>query len=325
MNNGVNNTTNNEVVNNNAVPTTNVPENGVVHEEIKAARSYKLDPENAPKEIPKREVPVWEKPKEEKVEEAPQPIVIEKPVRSKNLIARFLLIVVLLMGAYIGYSKYQTTNIINKLNGLSSPITTLGEERELSLDNPIILDLYSKVKTNIREDIAESTLNDSMKMYLAFRAIPHDKIYETNCDGFDNSVMVPLTCNNADKKTPKTFKKEAILIEYTKLFGEKADFNYTNILIGRNCMGGYQYVESRGEYIQGFCQAQPATLYNATKKLVKATTKESIITLQEEVKYSSNEGQALPETLKSGTYIYTFKLDKNYNYIYVSKALKQEG
>lgn len=315
MNNGVNNTTNNEA--------NNTVEQQIPGQEIKAARSYKLDPENAPKEIPKTEVPAWEKPKEETQEE-PDPVVIEKPVRGKNIIARFLLIIVLLLGGYIGYSKYTTTNIINKLNGLSSPITTLGEEKELQLDNPVVLDLYSKVKTNIREDIAEPTLNDSMRMYLAYRAIPHDKIYESNCDYFDNSLMIPFTCNAADKKIPNAFKKEALLVEYTKLFGEKENFQYSNIQIGRNCIGGYQYVESRGEYVQGFCTAQAATIYNATKKLTKATSKESIITLEEEVKYSSTEGQQVPETLKSGTYIYTFKLDKNYNYNYISKTLKQE-
>ena len=124
MNNGVNNTTNNEA--------NNTVEQQIPGQEIKAARSYKLDPENAPKEVPKTEVPAWEKPKEETQEE-PDPVVIEKPVRGKNIIARFLLIIVLLLGGYIGYSKYTTTNIINKLNGLSSPITTLGEEKELQL------------------------------------------------------------------------------------------------------------------------------------------------------------------------------------------------
>ena len=193
MNNGVNNTTNNEVNN----TTQQIP-----GQEIKAARSYKLDPENAPKEIPKTEVPAWERPKEEKPEE-PAPVVIEKPVRGKNIIARFLLIIVLLLGAYIGYSKYTTTNTINKLNGLSSPITTLGEEKELSLDNPVVLDLYSKVKTNIREDIAEPTLNDSMKMYLAYRAIPHDKIYESNCDYFVRLHVMQLI-----KKYQKPSKKK---------------------------------------------------------------------------------------------------------------------
>lgn len=319
MNDEVNNTTNNEINNTPAVPTPT----GVGHEEIKAARSYKLDPENAPKEIPKRDDPIWEK-KKEKQEEPQEPVVIEKPVREKNILARFLLLIVLIMGAYIGYSKYSNMNTINKLNSLSSPITTLGEEKELPLDNPVVLDLYSKVKTNIREDIAESTLNESLKMYLAFRAIPHDKIFESNCEGFDNSQMIPFTCNSADKKTPNAFKKESLLVEYTKLFGEKEDFQYTNIQIGRNCIGGYQYIESRNEYVQGFCTTQAATIYKADKKLVKATSKESIITLEESVYYSANEGQAIPDTLKNGTYIYTFKLDKNYNYIYISKVIKQE-
>ena len=42
----------------------------------------------------------------------------------------------------------------------------------------------------------------------------------------------------------------------------------------------------------------------------------------ENVKYYGSEGQKLPEKLVSGTYIYTFKLDTNYNYVYKSKELK---
>lgn len=319
MNNGVNNIINSETNN------TSGSNNQNTQEEIKAAKIYKLDPENAPKEIPKTETPVWKKPKEEKtIEEKDTSVVTEKPIKEKNIIARFLFLIILLMSAYIGYSYYKNTMIINRLNELSSPVTTLGEEKELALDNPIVLDLYSKVKTNIREDIAENELNDSMKLYLAFRAIPHEKVYESNCDGFNDSIMIPFSCNKNTKQLPKTFKKEALLIEYVKLFGENPNFEYNNIQIGKNCIGGYQYVEQRGEYVQGFCTQQATTIYNANKKLVKATSKASLITLEEEVKYGANEGQHLPEILKSGTYIYTFKLDKNYNYIYISKVLKQE-
>lgn len=316
MNNGDN--TNNELNN-------NIPNAGVQHEEIKAAKVYKLSPENAPQEIPKTEEPIWKRPKEEKVpEEKVEPIIIEKKVKEKNVLARILFIIIVVLLMYIVFSHINNKNTINKLIESSSPISTLGEEKELSLDNPIVLDLYSKVKTNIREDIAENELNESLKLYLSYRAIPNDKVFESNCTGFDNSIMIPFYCTKTSNKLPNAFKKESLLIEYVKLFGENENFKYENIQIGRNCIGGYQYVESRGEYVQGFCTQQVTTIYNADKKLIKATTKASTITLIEEVKYSASEGQALPETLKSGRYIYTFKLDKNYNYIYISKVLQKE-
>ena len=37
------------------------------------------------------------------------------------------------------------------------------------------------------------------------------------------------------------------------------------------------------------------------------------------VKYSGAEGKEYPDKFKNGTYKYTFKLDVNYNYIYISK------
>ena len=46
--------------------------------------------------------------------------------------------------------------------------------------------------------------------------------------------------------------------------------------------------------------------------------------LYEEVKYYNAEGIDLPEKMKSGTYVYTFKLDMNYNYTYVSKVLQEK-
>lgn len=295
-------------------------------EEIKAAKVYKLTPENAPKELLKEEEKPWEKKKETPVEEnkvIEQPKIVYK--KSKNILARFLFLIILLMGAYIGFNYYNTSLKITRYNNLYSPVSTTKEAKELDINSYIVQDLYSKVKTNIREDIAEPQLNQSMKLYLAYRSIPHDKLFESTCDGFNNASMIPYTCtNNIPNFKPNAFKKEALEIEYKKLFGEYTDFENSNIQIGKNCIGGYQYIESRGEYVQGYCTSLITTTAKVNKKLVSATSKESNIVLKEEVKYTSSEGQSLPENLKSGTYNYVFKLDKNYNYIYVNKYLEQE-
>lgn len=293
-------------------------------EEIKAAKVYKLSPENAPKEIPKTEEKPWEK-KKEKPSEEEQPKEVEQPKviykqKKHSILTFFLLVIVILMAAYIGYSYYNYNLTINRYNSLYSPVSTTGNEKNLDINSPFVQNLYNNVKTNIREDIAESELNMSMRLYLAYRNIPHTKIYDSNCDGFDNSAMIPYTCS--DSIIPKAFKKEDLLIEYQKLFGENLDFSYQNIQIGKNCIGGYQYIPSRNEYVQGYCTSNITTTAKVTKKLLSATSKESTITLKEEVKYVSSEGQFLPEYLKSGTYNYIFKLDRNYNYIYVNKYLE---
>ncbi len=321
MNNGVNNSNNNvnsSGANNNT---------GVAREEIKAAKVYKLAPENKPQELPKTiDIKAELEKKKEKPVEKEQPAV--QPtlvVKKKNILARILFLIVIVLIGYIGYSYYTNSIKINRYKTFFSPVSTTGEEKKLDIESTFVLDLYNKVKTNIREDIAEATLNDSMKLYLAYRNIPHDRFYESDCSSFDNAAMIPYTCNsNTPGFAPKAFKKESLLIEYEKLFGDTTNLVLGNIQIGRNCIGGYQYIQSRGEYVQGMCTNNITTTYKANKKLVSAVSKESVITIKEDVKYISSEGQTLPEYLKSGTYVYVFKLDKNYNYIYVSKYLEKE-
>ena len=315
MNNGVNNL--NE--NNTSTPVTNG------REEIKAAKVYKLTPENAPKEIPKREDPLAKI--EEKKQQEQQPVVVEQPVKvkRKNYLARFFFLIILVMAAYIGYSYYMTNLTIQRFNQLYSPVSTTKDEKNLDIESTIVQDLYSKVKTNIREDIAEPVLSDNLKLYLAFRQIPYNEFFDSKCDGFDNANMIPYVCNSNDLNfEPKAFKEEALKIAYKELFGENSNFVNGNIQIGKNCIGGYQYVASRKEYVQGTCSENITTTYRVNKKLVKATSKESIINLYEEVKYTSSEGQKFPDTLKNGTYKYTFRLDRNYNYAFVSKELEGE-
>ena len=311
------------VLTNNQVPTPVVDGN----ETIAAAKVYKLTPENAPKEIPKTEIPAWKKSKEERkqVEETPSPPKQEYVIKTKNYLARFFFLIILCMTGYIAYSYYTNTQTVERLNNLSSPVSTMGEEKELKLDSTIVQDLYSKVKTNIREDVAQFELNDELKMYLAYRAIPIGNIYESKCDGFDDSVLIPFTCPiNDSKYVPNAFKKETIEVEYKKLFGENTNFVPNNVQIGKNCIVGYQYIESRGEYVQGRCNQYFTTTYSVTKELTKAISKESTITLYEQVKYLAGDGQSLPSYLRSGEYVYVFKLDSNYNYVYVTKYLNQE-
>ncbi len=326
MNNGVNNIN-------------NVNESTNSREEIKAAKVYKLSPENAPKEIPQREEPVWLKKDKEKDTPPVQdtnpsinegvvdtnPKVITKTPKHINIFTIILIVIIILMGLFIGFNNYNTNLKISRLNSLTSPVSTLNKEKDLALDSTVVLDLYSKVKTNIREDIAEPNLNESMKLYLSYRAIAHEKFYESNCNNFDNAIMLPFTCESSNRVyTPHAFKAEALKIEYNKLFGENPNFTYSNIQIGKNCIVGYQYIESRGEYVEGTCTENFTTTYKVNKELVSAKSFQDTITLKEKVKYSSSEGQVLPETLKSGNYIYTFKLDKNYNYILVDKHLEEE-
>ena len=315
MNNGVNNSNTTQT---SVAPVTSTNSGGQQpRETIEAAKVYRLTPEQ------KGET------KKETTEEASaaKPIeteqIQEKPKKKKNVIARLFFLIILALGAYIAFQNYLYNQYKNSLTARCTPVSTLKEAKELDLNSTIVQDLYQKVKTSIREDLAEVGFTKEMKLYLAYRQIPQASFFKSTCTGFDPSLMVPYTCdiNNFE---PLVFKKEDLKIEYEKLFGETPNFEYGNIQIGKSCIGGFEYVESRGEYVQGTCKESTTTTYKAKKELVKATSKQSTIFLREEVKYSSNGGESLPEHLKSGNYVYVFKLDKNYNYNFVRKYLEEE-
>lgn len=205
-----------------------------------------------------------------------------------------------------------------------TPVSTKGEEKELDLNSNIVKDLYSRVKTSLREDLGQSELNDELKLYLAYRQINNTEFYDSHCKSFMTAGMEPFTCDEANNFIPKAFKADVLEVEYRKLFGYDQEVPHGNIQLGNTCIGGYQYIASRGEYVQGRCASTGTTLYRADKELTSAYSKEAIIVLRERVKYYGSEGLNVPERLVSGTYEYTFKLDMNYNYAYVGKKLVSE-
>lgn len=247
----------------------------------------------------------------------------QKREKKKNKLARFFFFIILILIALIVYTTYTNKLQIEKLNYECTPVSTTSGEKELDLNSTIVQDLYSKVATNIREDLASTTLDDNMKLYLAYRQIPTKKIYESNCNLFSKTAMEPYTCIESSTYVPTAFKEETLQIELKKLFGEKTNISNSNIQLGSGCIGGYQYISERGEYVSGYCQNENTTQYSVTKELIRATSNESTITLKEEVKYYGAEKLDLPENLRSGIYTYTFRLDTNYNYVYISKAFEE--
>lgn len=244
-----------------------------------------------------------------------------KAKKPKNKLASFFLFIILILGCACGGLWYYHQQQMNLMRIKCTPVSTNGEAKELDLDSTIVKDLYSKVSTTIREDLASVELNDQMKLYLAFRQIANSDLYESNCNKFSVTSMEPFKCEVTATFTPKAFKEDIIQVELKKLFGEDINILHQNVQLGNTCIGGFQYIAERGEYVQGQCGSTNATLYRVEKELIGATSTESTIVLTEKVKYYGAESLKLPERLVSGTYKYTFRLDMNYNYIYISKEL----
>lgn len=262
-----------------------------------------------------------QQPQEPVVEETPQtqteqvPPTTEAPKKQLNL----SVILIVLLVALGGYTFYATNNYKNQINNMRyncTPVNT-GKEVELDVNSTLVKDLYSKVETNIREDLADPNFDDSMRLYLAYRQVKEKDKYDSNCNLFSGTAMEPYKCEASF--VPKAFKIDTLKEEIKKLYGEDTNIPLTNIQLGRTCIVGYQYIENRGEYVEGRCTQQTATSFSVDKTVTKATSTKNTIIITEEVKYHENEKMQLPSTLVSGTYKYTFRLDKNYNYVLVSK------
>lgn len=257
--------------------------------------------------------------------EAPA-LELSGPPKKKKSAVPLLLIIILGLIVYAAYSTKTFTTRIENLSYNCTPITSSKEDMELDLNSTIVQDLYSKVATNIREDLAQPDFNDNMKLYLAYRQISDEDKYDSNCNLFDKISMEPYTCEESTRFKPRAFKQEKLVLELKKLFGEKNNIQLTNVRLGTNsCIGGYQYIPQRGEFVEGLCESKNATSYKATKKLIKATSNRNTIILTEEVYYTVDDSGELPPKLKNGYYYYTFRLDMNYNYIFISKTYQSKS
>ena len=240
--------------------------------------------------------------------------------KQSSFFRSLLLILVLLLGGYIFYTNKTYQSNINKLKYECTPVTTNQKEEQLPLDSTLVKSLYQKVYTTIKEDVAQPEWNNTMRLYLAYRQIPANEKYESNCNMFIPYKMEPYTCEVKPEFVPLAFKVESLDLAYKKLFGESSTYEIGNIKLEKSCVGGFQYIEERQEFVQGECTTPITTPLKATKKLKEARSYRNTIILVEDVKYTGSDKKEKPEYLKDGTYYYTFRLDVNYNWVFVDRT-----
>ena len=245
-------------------------------------------------------------------------------VRSSSpTLVTILFIIIVGLIFYVVYSSGLYKTNLEHLKYNCTPVNSYKEDKQLDVNSTIVVELYNKVRTSIREDYAQPDFNDNMKLYLAWRQIPQNKYYGSNCNLFKNTTMEPYKCD--DKKfTPQAFKEEDLIHEIKMLFGEETNIPLGNIKLQNNCIGGYAYIKERGEFVEGKCDLVQANSYSVDKVLKEAYTNRNTITLVEEVKYKENEKLKLPDYLKSGLYYYTFRLDMNFNYVLVNRTYESK-
>ena len=228
-----------------------------------------------------------------------QQVVVQKV---KNKATPILLLVILLFGgaAYMQYTQNQ--KLVNYYKNEYSPINSKSEKK-LNLDSSLVKSLYNMVKTTGDEDYANPEFDNNLKRYLAYRNMPINNINTSLANQIQNAIN----------------KFSELEISMDTMFGENHGIIHDNIQLGRECIGGFEYIESRGEYVQGNCTRKTANLVNVDKELVDAKSIESHIYLEEKVRYYPADNNEIPSYLHSGNYKYTFRLDRNYNYVYVNR------
>lgn len=257
------------------------------------------------------------KKKKEKAKQKDKEALINGKLPTKVLVFPFIIIVILI--GVIIYLVLSNNRSIQELRFECSPISSSSTEKKIDINSTIVQDLYNKVKTNIREDIAQPEWNDKMRIYLAYRQITENNKYDSNCNLFDSNKMEPYTCFQSSTFSPLAFTADTLRHEWKMLYGEDTEMPLINVKLENSCIGGYEYIPKRDEYVQGYCEYQAAPLIKVNKKLVEASVIRNTLILKEEVRYIENEKINLPSYLVSGDYYYTFKLDMNYNYVFVSK------
>ena len=249
-----------------------------------------------------------------------EPILTEEQPKKKKSTGPFLiLLLIVALGGFAFYTKSSSDKAIDELYYKCSPVNQTKEEIELDINSTLVQSLYSKVYTSINEDYAQPEWNDTMKLYLAYRQLSPHQMYESNCNLFKPGRMEPYICEESTLFIPKAFTTDTLRLEWKKLYGEETPMPLQNIKLQDDCIGGFEYIEERDEYVQGYCKQNRAHAFRVKKEIKKAVSSGNTIILTEKVDYSGNEKMTLPDFLKSGKYIYTFRLDMNYNYIFISK------
>ena len=249
------------------------------------------------------------------------PVVVQQvPKQGGSFFKILIILAVIVLAGYIVYTNKSYQSQIDNLKFACTPVTTNTKEEQLPLDSTLVQTLYSKVKTTIKEDYAQTEWDNTMKLYLAYRQIPVNEKYPSNCNMFNATKMEPFVCEVSPTFVPQAFKVETLELEFKKLFGEETPYELDDVKLDRGCVGGYEYIPERQEFVQGNCPQQSVTPIKVDKKLKEARSYRNTIILVEEVKYTGSDKTEIPSYLKNGTYFYTFRLDMNYNFVFVSKT-----
>lgn len=211
------------------------------------------------------------------------------------------------------------------------------EEQELDINSRLVQSLYNKVVLNgdsnykyfmygNNDNYLVSEVDDASKLTLAYFNLKNKDVVDIVIDGIDNTKVISSfsyssssekyhTLNVVNNKV-KFISYNSLLIAYQDLFGKNASFD-KNIPISIDSYGGIYYVynQTLDGYVPYMRTSGVTSASYFTGEIKKAIKTDKQIIIYEEVKEIYYDDSLL----NSATYVYTFNIDDDGLYSFVSR------
>ena len=265
-------------------------------------------------------------------------------VKTNKVLVVFVIIFFLTTVAGVSYIVYEeffnnNSSVDNiKNNGItSSNKEKMNGEEELEVNSRLVQSLYNKVVLNGDSNYKYFMYGDNdnyfveeadvaSKLTLAYFNLKSKDIGDIDIEGIDNTKIIPSfsyssfsekahTLNVVNNKV-KFIPYNSLLIAYQDLFGKDASFD-KNIPISINSYGGIYYVydQNLDGYVPYVITSGVTSASYFTGKIKEALKNDKQIKIYEEVKEIYYDGSIL----NSATYVYTFNIDEDGLYTFVSR------
>lgn len=269
----------------------------------------------------------------------------EKKKTNKGFIAVIIILVLLLVGS-IGFIVYDKLLVTDSVSSEKSDVkddnksdVKDSKEKELDINSRLVQSLYNKVtiknsdwlyydkNTNfnvnsdgverIKMNLVGINLNDKNHNYID--CTDNNGIPANSSDGYFSVCSANKQWQASDLQSG--YSRSYIESVYKDLFGSDVKLDKTQpIYIGQFSCEAYHYVESLDQYVRYLAECGGATCNQITTKLTKAVKNSNEIKIYESFE---DIGCGSEDPKKNYTYVYTFELDEDGMYNFVSRVAEK--
>ena len=283
--------------------------------------------------------------------------MMEKEIKEKksngSKVVIFILVILLLGAcAYIAYDKLMVKEDISNNNVQGNKKI---KEENLDVNSRLIQSLYNKVSTGEQKkedascifnymygdsDFYSEKATEEEKMRIVGRVLSPGKVYSGDesliPDKIDNDtieIMSIIAYNKDNDKsifTEKYYDRKYVENTYKELFGTDSKLDTSVTFENVSTAGLYSYVPAVDKYLLylveggGITTCGPTSTYATLTKAVKVGDKIKIFEKETGIAIEDttidNKSYTKGQVASENNYIYTFKLDKDGMYSFISRV-----